>query len=262
MGKKQRTEKTKPKPYQRTNIYLKPTENKVKIMIIMKQWKPTKNKKKQTHENTTRDHKSSWKFNQNPYRPNTIDEKPGKSTKISENQEAIKNNQKSWRTRTTNQKLSIFVPHRKPLHRYKTRSHLPSFRSAHYLSANCVIFTYYTGDVAKVSGTDISCLERWCSVSTMIWVFERFHFFYLSTLTVSCRNWTVTSRPPCLQRAGTRYLFRQGCALSWQIIFTTIIIISVITRNLPPSFWDSSWVSPSLPREEPYQDPYSGDQLW
>ena len=32
-------------------------------------------------------------------------------------------------------------------------------------------------------------------------------------------------------------------------------------RNLPPSFWDSSWVSPSLPREEAYQDPYSGSLL-
>ena len=50
---------------------------------------------KKTHKNTTRDHKSSKKFNQNPYRPNAIDEKPVKSTKISEIQEAIKNNQKS-----------------------------------------------------------------------------------------------------------------------------------------------------------------------
>ena len=166
-------------------------------------------------------------------------------------------------------KLSIFVSHRLT-HRYiYTSPHLPSSRSAHYLSANCVIFTYYTGDVAKVSRTDISCLERWCSVSTMR---ESLIVFIstFSTLTLSCRNWTVTSRPPCLQRAGTRYLFRQGCALSWQIIITniinitiitTMITILVITRNLPPSFWDSSWVSPSLPREEPYQDPYSGDQL-
>jgi len=74
-------------------------------------------------------------------------------------------------------------------------------RSAHYLSANCVIFTYYTGDVAKELDS---------------------HF----TASLS-----PTSRDP----------------------------LPLSARNLPPSFWDSSWVSPSLPREEPYQDPYSGD---
>ena len=156
--------------------------------------------------------------------------------------------------------LSIFVSHRESLHPYiSTSPHLPSSRSAHYLSANCVIFTYYTGDVAKVCRTDISCVLS-ADVSTMG---ESLNIFIstFSILTLSCRNWTVTSRPPCLQRAGTRYLFRQGCALSWQIIITSIIIMLVITRNLTPSFWDSSWVSPSLPREDPYQDPYSGDQL-
>lgn len=74
-------------------------------------------------------------------------------------------------------------------------------RSAHYLSANCVIFTYYTGDVSKE-------LEN--------------HF----TASLS-----PASRDP----------------------------LPLSARNLPPSFWDSSWVSPSLPREEAYQDPYSGD---
>jgi len=74
-------------------------------------------------------------------------------------------------------------------------------RSAHYLSANCVIFTYYTGDVAKA-------LDN--------------HF--------------TASLSPAI---------RDPLPLS--------------ARNLPPSFWDSSWVSPSLPREEAYQDPYSGD---
>jgi len=74
-------------------------------------------------------------------------------------------------------------------------------RSAHYLSANCVIFTYYTGDVSKA-------LDN--------------HF----TASLS-----PASRDP----------------------------LPLSARNLPPSFWDSSWVSPSLPREEAYQDPYSGD---
>ena len=41
----------------------------------------------------------------------------------------------------------------------------------------------------------------------------------------------------------------------------TRIIMNSFNRNLPPSFWDSSWVSPSLPREEAYQDPYSGSLL-
>ena len=41
----------------------------------------------------------------------------------------------------------------------------------------------------------------------------------------------------------------------------TRIIMDSFNRNLPPSFWDSSWVSPSLPREEAYQDPYSGSLL-
>ena len=42
-----------------------------------------KNKKNKTHENPTRDHKSSWKVNQNPYRPNAINEK---TRKINQNQ--------------------------------------------------------------------------------------------------------------------------------------------------------------------------------
>ena len=52
-----------------------------------------------------------------------------------------------------------------------------------------------------------------------------------STLTLSCRNWTVTSRPPCLPRAGTRYLFRQGCELA-----------DYHTTSPPP--YSSSWSSP------------------
>ena len=45
----------------------------------------------------------------------------------------------------------------------------------------------------------------------------------------------------------------------WWRIMIFMTINSFANRNLPPSFWDSSWVSPSLPREEAYQDPYSGN---
>ena len=116
------------------------------------------------------------------------------------------------------------------------------------------------------------------------------------TTTLMIRRWTTTSPPPYLQRAGTHCLFRQGgfidhnphddqfchmiimmmimqgAAASLLIMFTiqmisrnnnivTRITMNSFNRNLPPSFWDSSWVSPSLPREEAYQDPYSGSLL-
>ena len=90
------------------------------------------------------------KINQNQWNPGSYKKQP----KAMKNQNQLK--------------LSIFVSHRLT-HRYiYTSPHLPSSRSAHYLSANCVIFTYYTGDVAKVSRTDISCVLS-ADVQYLLW---------------------------------------------------------------------------------------------
>lgn len=78
-------------------------------------------------------------------------------------------------------------------------------KNAQYLSANCVIFTYYSGDISKVVDDHFS-------------------------------------------KALSQSNDRDSIPLS--------------ARNLPPSFWDSSWVrTPSLPSStELYSaDPYSGD---
>lgn len=78
-------------------------------------------------------------------------------------------------------------------------------KNAQYLSANCVIFTYYSGDISKVVDDHFS-------------------------------------------KALSQSNDRDSIPLS--------------ARNLPPSFWDSSWVrTPSLPSStELYSaDPYSAD---
>lgn len=78
-------------------------------------------------------------------------------------------------------------------------------KNAQYLSANCVIFTYYSGDISKVVDDHFS-------------------------------------------KALSQSNDRDSIPLS--------------ARNLPPSFWDSSWVrTPSLPAStELYSaDPYSAD---
>ena len=96
-------------------------------------------------------------------------------------------------------------------------------KNAQYLSANCVIFTYYSGDISKVVDDHFS---------------------------------------KALSQSNDRGRGLDINQVLFNLFFLLLDSIPLSARNLPPSFWDSSWVrTPSLPSStELYSaDPYSGD---
>ena len=113
---------------------------------------------------------------------------------------------------------------------------LKHIRSAHYLSANCVIFTYYTGDVAKVN----TLLLMSISISISIWKSSQFsitmiwklwwwwRWWWLWEMMMVTRRWITTSQPRCLQQSGTPCLFPRGWQSSSQ---KTITITSDMVTN-------------------------------
>ena len=99
-------------------------------------------------------------------------------------------------------------------------------RTAQYLSANCVIFTYYTGDIIEMVDE---------------------HFAKALSQASDRGRW-------CLAIYSTSSIFQYSFADH----------VPMSARNLPPSFWDCNWVgSPSLPTDPlAYSDHWSPSDPW